>query len=131
MLLFITIGCSENKETKVIDTDTFLNNLKKAPNFNISKENLPEWLVVKINEIEIINSRDICCIKIRIFQGEWEKQTVYFIVNSFSSCIFCDTYYEDGKKIEFPDDGGKKSNEFMTESHQWKIIYEFGEGYDL
>jgi len=124
ILLFIAIGCSENKETN----DEFLNILKKAPSAKVSKENLPEWLIVKINEIEAIYSKDVSIVKVRIFKGEWEKQTVYFINDNLSSCIFCNVYYEDGKKLDFSVIDDEKKSKFCSENQKWELIYEFGEG---
>jgi len=97
ILLFATIGCSENKETN-----------------NISKENLPEWLVVMINYYE---TRPI---SVQIYKGEWNKLIVYFIVDPSSACL-CDFYAEDGKRIEnnlLPD--------LRATSKNWILIYTYG-----
>jgi len=124
MLLFIIFGCDRSKD---IDNENFLNKLKKAPSVNISKENLPEWLVVKINFLETAHSKDISWVKVRIFKGKWKNHTVYFISDSFSSCLFCDVYYEDGENIIWPADGMEFTG-FCSTSKNWKLIYEFGEG---
>ncbi|MCL1943631.1 MAG: hypothetical protein FWF54_08835 [Candidatus Azobacteroides sp.] len=128
VLLLVTIGCSESKESNVIEVETFLNKLKSVPSVNVPKESLPEWIIVKINEIEVIHSKDISIVKIRIFKGEWNKQTVYFIIDSLNSCLLCEIYDEDGKKLAFSVNDSEVSGNFMTESQNWEKIYEFGEG---
>jgi len=110
ILLFIAIGCSENKDTN----DELLNNLKKAPSANISKEKLPEWLVVKINYYE---TRPI---SVQIYKGEWNKLIVFFIVDPSSACL-CDFYAEDGKRIE-----NNLLSDLRATSKSWILIYTYG-----
>jgi len=62
-----------------------------------------------------------------IYKGKWKKHTVYFISDSFSSCLFCNVYYEDGENIIWPADG-MESTGFCSESKDWKLIYKYGEG---
>jgi len=41
------IGCDRSKD---IGCDNFYSVLRKAPSVNVSKENLPDWLVARIND---------------------------------------------------------------------------------
>ena len=129
LLCMVAIGCSNNSSTdsKIIDSNTFMNQLKSAPSAGVSKENLPEWLIGKINEIEIIHSKDISIIKVRIYKGEWKNRTVYYIFDSFQSCMFCEVYYDNGTNIVWTAND-IASDIFCTTSKNWVLIYEFGEG---
>jgi hypothetical protein len=98
-----------------------------SPNILVT-DNSPVWLSTKINEMEVLHEKDISIIKVRIFQGEWENRTVYFIFNSLSSCMLCEVYREDGGKLAFePGDGDVFMNSFCMNKN-WKLIYEFGNG---
>jgi hypothetical protein len=90
-----------------------------------SNEDLPEWLLVKINEIEFLHSKDISIVKVKIFQGEWNKQIVYHIWDNLSSCVFCEVYYGNGEKITWNDTNNK--DDFDDKSKDWKLIYEYGD----
>ncbi|MBO7046103.1 MAG: hypothetical protein J6W38_07095 [Prevotella sp.] len=39
-----------------------------------------------------------------LFRGEWEGKPYYLIRDLFSSCAFCDTFYEDGTRVDFEDE---------------------------
>ena len=127
LILFtsIAVGCKDNEKTN--DADVAVMFLKNLGNIKLSTGNLPDWLLIKINEIETSHSKDVSIVKVKIFQGEWNKQTVYFIYDNLHSCMLCEVYYEDGEKIAL---SAKEhlTDEFCTESKNWKLIYEFGEG---
>ena len=118
VLLCVTFGCSKSNDSKTTDIDSFLNQLKSAPFVDISKENLPEWLVVRINAYYETRSPSIC--KVLIYQGEWGKQIVYFIMDTFSSCL-CDFFFKDGERIV------NNLSDCHATSKNWIIIYEYGE----
>ena len=122
ILLFIIFGCNRSKD---IGCDNFFSVLRKAPSVNVSKENLPEWLVARINDYYETWTPLSC--NVYIYKGKWKKHTVYFISDSFSSCLFCNVYYEDGENIIWPADG-MESTGFCSESKDWKLIYKYGEG---
>ena len=126
VLLYVAIGCSDsNIDSKTSDV-AFLKRLASATSANVSKENLPEWLADKIGEFEA-DSKTISIVKIRIFKGEWENRTVYFISNTLQSCGFCEVYYEDGAKIVWTVDA-ISIDDFCSTSKNWVLIYELGEG---
>jgi predicted small lipoprotein YifL len=80
---------------------------------------IPEWLLQKIKAMEDENRTDISILKIKVFQVEWKKQTVFVILNNLNSCILCEVYSIDGKHIE-------PSVDFYNSSKTWTLIYEFG-----
>lgn len=119
------IACVNNE--KLNDGDiiqAFLVQLQSAPS-SFEDNDFPEWLSIKISEIETIHSGDISMVKVKIYRGEWNEQIVYFILNTLSSCGFCEVYYEDGTKLSF---SNNSSADFCTSSKNWKLIYEFGNG---
>jgi hypothetical protein len=114
-----TVGCGKNEETQS-NEDMFTTILKSAPFFE--QENFPEWLLIKIKEIESWE-KDKSILKVRIYQGEWKNRTIYFITNNLSSCYFCDVYYENGEQIRLD---GNNSDDFCIKSKNWTLIYEYG-----
>ena len=120
MLFLLTgIGCTDVKHE---NTDDFFAKLKSAPWTN-DTETFPEWLLVKIDEIETINSKDVYIAKVRIFKGKWNRRTVYFVYHNLKSCLLCDVYFEDGKQIDW---STEDSADFSATSKNWQVIYEFG-----
>jgi len=118
-IVSVLIGCSKNNEIKPIDEGTvleegaFLEKLNSAPYVEVSKEDLPEWLVVRINDSEQWEPLHFI---ISIYKGEWENQTVFFIVDTRSACI-CDIFTEDGKKVV------DNLSDCHAKSRNWVCIY--------
>jgi hypothetical protein len=132
-LLLLLAGCflscnkkENSNEQNVTQRGVSWYQLNSAPLAVVSKENLPEWLFVMIEEIENINSDDFDMINVQIFMGEWKNNTVYYVYNSFNSCLFCDIYYDDGTNMNFT--LNNDLSDFLENSEKWVIIYEFGDG---
>jgi hypothetical protein len=104
-----------------------LTRLRSAPFVDVSNC-FPAWLPAKTGEIETMHEKDFKIVKVRIFRGEWNNRFVYFISDSFSSCLFCEVYYEEGERIEWPAGDPGLSHNFESTSKNWILIYEFGEG---
>ena len=121
LLLLVLVGsfssCKEKKELEKIDADIFLTKLKSSPSSIVPEESMPEWLVVRINEIE---QRPVSVTTVHIYKGEWNKQIVYFIMDTFSSCL-CDFFTENGEEIR------DNLSDFYSTSKNWMLIYEYGE----
>jgi hypothetical protein len=125
ILLFAIIGmggCRENEEAQS-NEDVLITEASV-----LEQENLPEWLLIKINEIESLNSKDSSIVRVNICQGEWNEQIVYLIKNNLSSCMFCEVYYGNGEKIVFKDN---LFEDFSSDSKNWKIIYDYGNGLEF
>jgi hypothetical protein len=90
-------------------------------------DDFPEWLSVKITEIETVNEKDISIIKVRVFQCRWKNRAIYVILNNLASCMFCEVYYEDGEKIKWSEEDFA-SDSFFIDTENWELIYEFGDG---
>jgi hypothetical protein len=124
LLFCMTFGCSKSSNDdpntiNIDDVSIFLEKLSSASSVNILKENLPEWLVVRINDYYETRSPLIC--KVQIYKGEWNKQTVYFIMDTFSACYMCDFFTGDGGKIV------DNLSDCRATSQNWILIYKFGE----
>ena len=84
----------------------------------LSKEDIPIWLAEKTSEIE----KTVPPMAIyKVYQCNWRSKTIFFIYNNFSSCLLCDTYYDDGKKVEWQKTAD--SEDFINNSTRWKCIY--------
>ena len=81
-------------------------------------KDMPDWLQIKIHDIEKTPLAEA-----KAYQCEWKDQTVYFIYFNYNSCLVCNVYYVDGKKITFEDDG--ESDDFISISKNWKLIWSF------
>ena len=131
VLLFVLTGSfysCKNKEKEELaehytDPSTFFGKLKYAKLAITPIEELPEWLACKILEMESIDI-PMSMLKIVFYRGEWKSQTVYYIYNFYWSCMFCETYYENGEKIIW--DPPTMSNDFCAASTNWELIYEIG-----
>ena len=122
LLLFISFGC--NNESKIVaDADCCAKKLKSAPSLSVPKENLPEWLVDELNKMERWLPH-----RAKIFKGEWNRQTIYFITYSHQRCLYDDIYYENGEKIVWAFDNPVAVDDFCASSKNWVLIYEYGEG---
>ncbi|MDR3268971.1 MAG: hypothetical protein LBT83_07885 [Tannerella sp.] len=123
LLLFALafIGCKDDGKIENAD-DVFTAKLQSAS--LTEKDDLPEWLSLKIKDIEKSWEKDKIILKVRIYQGEWKNRTIYFIKNNLSSCYFCEVYYEEGEQEVFKE---KDANDFCIKSANWKLIYEYGD----
>ena len=131
--LMLVVSCSQNEniESNIVDPpkysinevdsiDISFEQLQFAPQVEISIHELPDWLAVRINKME--KEMDPLSY-VWIYQGEWNEQIIYHIRDIFSSCLFCEVYYENGEKVVFE---VSDIDSFETTSKNWKIIYEFG-----
>ena len=146
LILCVAVGCSSsyNEEYSMDGTDTkieetyesdteldeyALNVIQEklflATSIDAPKENLPEWLIVKINEIEELYFLATA----KIYKGEWNNSIVYIVRNGFDSCLFCDVYFEEGTKVLWTADDISFGS-FSETSKDWTVIYKFGE-FDL
>ena len=118
VLLCVTFGCSKSNDPNATVNGVSWDQLDSAPRVDVPKEKLPEWMIVRINETE---KRPVSISSVRIYKGEWNKQIVYFIMDTFSSC-FCDFFTEIGARVD---------NDLLSDcraiSKNWILIYEYGE----
>jgi hypothetical protein len=126
LMLALTLminGCSNDNE-KLSNEDAANAFFMKLESLSLSNnDNFPEWLSIKIAEIETIHSKDISIVKVRIFQGEWNKRTVYFIQDNLNSCYLCEVYYENGENVVL---NSNLVEDFCTTSKNWELIFEYG-----
>jgi len=118
ILLAVFYGCSDNKKPLDVDGVSF-ENLEAAPKHFVSKDKLPTWIVSFIDEFELFTIMEA-----KIYQGEWNKKTVFLMFNSLQSSLVGQPYYEDGERIEFPEHAALYEN-FCSTSKNWILIYEF------
>ncbi|MDR3340321.1 MAG: hypothetical protein LBT25_09590, partial [Candidatus Symbiothrix sp.] len=137
VLLFVIIGtggCGKEEEEseapliidypKVKVWNEFVDKLQVAFVAGIAADVIfPEWLLLKINDIEK-RPPNIWMKDAEIYQGEWNNQVVYYYyfyeTTGFFDLLCEDTSWVRGSQIDF-----------LTNSKNWKLIYEYGAGENL
>ena len=109
--MVMVAGCNVNK----LNEEDFMTNRESEEHFYVPKENLPEWVIVRINDYYETRR------KVSIYKGDWNKQTVYFIMDIFSSCL-CDFFNENGERLV----NNPSINIHLT-SENWIIVYKYGD----
>jgi hypothetical protein len=91
LFLFLTfVGCS-NKEIFNYERDT------------------PAWLKAKIDSVTTANPKYYSGTK--VFRYEWNEQYIYHFSIPLSSCVYCEVYDQNGRKIQFTDNAMKSDFE--------------------
>ena len=79
----------------------------------VDLESLPGWLISWISSIEEKSGREKSVFREgnkewgdnpQLFRGVCAGSVFYFIYNHLNSCVFCDSYYEDGEQLDFHDE---------------------------
>ena len=79
----------------------------------VDLESLPGWLISWISSIEEKRGREKSVFREgnkewgdnpQLFRGVCAGSVFYFIYNHLNSCVFCDSYYEDGEQLDFHDE---------------------------
>ncbi len=111
------MGCEEDKKSNF--EETFISTIQKVKVDIVEKNSLPNWLRNKVEELE--SNIDLSTTEIKVFQGKWKSQKMYFILNNLSSCVFCEVYNNEGIKINWTE--RNDFNAFLNHSDSWKCIY--------
>lgn len=119
MFVLLPIGMmncsSDNDETN--DPDVILNDSDSIGMHSVdslveyvSLESLPEWLRSWISSVEEKAAIPGFMFRelpnknweiVMLYRGEWEGITYYTIINDANSCTYCDSFYEDGTRLDF------------------------------
>ncbi|MBO4826417.1 MAG: hypothetical protein J5506_04155 [Prevotella sp.] len=80
----------------------------------VSLESLPEWLISWITSAEGKTNRLGEIFRKgyndpKLFRGEWNGTAYYYIYLKDNSCVFCDSYYEDGTPLDFENEEVKQA----------------------
>ncbi len=84
----------------------------------VAKGDLPEWLVEKVEQLEALR---MPLVTYKVYRCTWRSQTVYYIYTPLASCMMCETYYQNGKKVEWESEG--QVEDFCDNSTDWKCVY--------
>ena len=96
----------------------------------VDLESLPGWLISWISSIEEKRGREKSVFREgnkewgdnpQLFRGVCAGSVFYFIYNHLNSCVFCDSYYEDGEQLDFHDEDFKQA--FLEATQRMKRIY--------
>jgi len=85
-LIFFLIGCGTGSSSETY-------------NFN---EDMPEWLEGKIDSISSASGHYNDLIK--VYRYNWKSSFIYYFSNPLSSCMYCEIYDQDGKKMTASND---------------------------
>ena len=107
-------ACNNSDEsTEVMAGNEDFFNLEDAEVEYVDLESLPGWLISWISSIEEKSGREKSVFREgnkaygdspRLFRGVCAGSVFYFIYNHLNSCVFCDSYYEDGEQLDFHDE---------------------------
>lgn len=91
---------------------------QKIPIMLVSSSELPDWLRPSA---ESWGETEILLARVRVLQGKWDDETIYYINNDLSSCIGCQYYHHDGRQFDTEDwEKIDYSQDFFTD---WRCIY--------
>ena len=81
-------------------------NLDDAEKVYVSIDSLPDWLISRITSAEEKAGKAGVLFREgeeyeKLFRGELDGTVYYYIYQYASSCIYCDSYYEDGTPLDF------------------------------
>ncbi|MBD5261730.1 MAG: hypothetical protein HDS38_06325 [Bacteroides sp.] len=120
VLVAILTGCNseENPENTISESEQLLlvrKALAKAPEQIAEEEDLPEWLSEFVNTMTMDDIRDVAA-----YQAKWEGEDIYYVFDSYASCLMCSTFKSDGDRIDW-----SKTDlwEFWESATDWKCIY--------
>ena len=120
VLVAILTGCNseENPENTLSESEQFLlvrKALAKAPEQIAEEEDLPEWLSEFVNTMTMDDIREVAA-----YQAKWEGEDIYYVFDSYASCLMCSTFTADGDRIDWSEIDSKEFWEYATD---WKCIY--------
>ncbi|MCL2436348.1 MAG: hypothetical protein FWD09_09480 [Lentimicrobiaceae bacterium] len=123
-------GCSKKAETsnEISNETIYVYQFGySVPVAIVPKEELPEFLRESIDYFSGIYDEKpmICGATVEFFRGKWNKRTVYYFYNSYSSCAFCEVFYSDGTRLDWSK--GDNFEDFWSKSTNWVLIYQIGQ----
>ena len=89
-------------------------NVNTADSFNYERDT-PAWLKAKIDTM----TTGKLYVRTKVFRYEMNDEYIYYISIPLSSCVYCEVYYQSGKKLNFKDEKvlydfeHKKKNEIL------------------
>ena len=110
--MFSACSNSDGATEVMAGNDSFFN-LEDAEVEYVDLESLPGWLISWISSIEEKSGREKSVFregnkelggKLILYRGVCAGSVFYCIYNYLNSCIFCDSYYEDGEQLDFHDE---------------------------
>ena len=114
LTISVLSGCSDNSQ----DESLAFGPHPSAKVERVASASLPEWLA-KLFENGQFSSYGVT--QGKVFRGEWNGKIVYHIYNPMSSCVYCETFYEDGSAVDFDSEDIIRS--FQETSKNWTLIY--------
>ncbi|MBD5420733.1 MAG: hypothetical protein HDR47_05840, partial [Bacteroides sp.] len=108
VLVATLTGCNseENSENTLSESEQFIlvrKALAKAPEQIAEEEDLPEWLSEFVNTMTMDDIREVAA-----YQAKWEGEDIYYVFDSYASCLMCSTFKSDGDRIDWSEIDSKE-----------------------
>lgn len=120
VLVVMLAGCTNDESSE----DSTLNGVSfsfvpeaiaNASENNFQQENLPVWLLDFVLNLKQDDIQDVAA-----FRAKWRGEDIYYVYDTYSSCLLCNTFKSDGEKF------GTSNNdffEFWNSAPHWELIY--------
>lgn len=111
-LLLLTLGfvaCSDNDDESQGDVGS----LSEAPASLVEKADMPTWLGDMVENYE---KEGVALV--RVYQGTWKGESIYYIDNPLNSCVYCTFYDAQGRLY-----ADENMTEGFVQMKTWKLIY--------
>lgn len=120
ILVVILAGCtseesSENLKLEGVAFSFVLEAIDNASENEFQQDNLPDWLHDFVLNLKQDDIQDVVA-----FQTKWKGEVIYFVYDTYSSCLLCNTFKSNGEKF------GSSNNEFFefwNSAPYWELIY--------
>lgn len=120
VLAAVSYGCSsdESSDKTLSESEQILlvrKAVANAPEKISEKENLPVWLSELIDRLGVDDM-----VEVVVYQGKWKGEIVYYVSDTYSSCLTCNTFKTDGERFDW---SKIDSADFWKSATDWNIIY--------
>ncbi len=120
VLVVMVAGCtkdesSENSTLNGVSFSFVFEAIANTSENNFQQENLPVWLLDFVLNLKQDDIQDVAA-----FRARWRGEDIYYVYDSYSSCLLCNTFKSDGEKF------GTSNNdffEFWNSAPNWELIY--------
>lgn len=118
VLVAVLAGCSSNEsqEDSISNLEEIIliqESLANAPEQIMAKEDIPVWISERFS-LEDTTRR------MAVYQGHWNRESVYFVQDSYFSQFTGKTFNSHGEYLYWPMDDYKK---LWKSAKDWKCIY--------
>ncbi len=120
VLVVMPAGCtndesSENSTLNGVSFSFVPDAIANASENNFQQENLPVWLLDFVLNLKQDDIQDVAA-----FRAKWRGEDIYYVYDTYSSCLLCNTFKSDGEKFST---SNNDFFEFWNSAPHWELIY--------